>query len=135
MCRGQRSTGIGGYFGQSGSSSPRRHIENVDPRVVPMSFWCAHVSHRPKREVAGMLRQLARPVPSMTRRTGVRFSCNYTGSLVATFRRLLGFLRPYRRGVVLSALLAACAMVDDGRDPVRSPAGRSTRSTTATAAA
>jgi ABC-type multidrug transport system fused ATPase/permease subunit len=29
---------------------------------------------------------------------------------VVTFRRLLGFLRPYRRGVVLSALLAAAAM-------------------------
>jgi ABC-type multidrug transport system fused ATPase/permease subunit len=29
---------------------------------------------------------------------------------MATFRRLLGFLRPYRRAVVLSALLAACAM-------------------------
>src|SRR3954465_3502508 len=30
---------------------------------------------------------------------------------MATFRRLLGFLRPYRRGVVVSALLAAAAMV------------------------
>src|SRR3954467_7223208 len=29
---------------------------------------------------------------------------------MATFRRLLGFLRPYRRGVVLSGALAACAM-------------------------
>jgi ABC-type multidrug transport system fused ATPase/permease subunit len=29
---------------------------------------------------------------------------------MTTFRRLLGFLRPYRRGVVLSGLLAACAM-------------------------
>jgi ABC-type multidrug transport system fused ATPase/permease subunit len=29
---------------------------------------------------------------------------------MATFRRLLGFLRPYRRGVVLSGVLAACAM-------------------------
>jgi ATP-binding cassette subfamily B protein len=29
---------------------------------------------------------------------------------MATFRRLLGFLRPYRRDVVVSALLAACAM-------------------------
>jgi ABC-type multidrug transport system fused ATPase/permease subunit len=29
---------------------------------------------------------------------------------LATFRRLLGFLRPYRRGVVLSAVLAAFAM-------------------------
>src|SRR3954469_7521263 len=30
---------------------------------------------------------------------------------MATFRRLLGFLRPYRRGVVVSGLLAAAAMV------------------------
>jgi ATP-binding cassette subfamily B protein len=30
---------------------------------------------------------------------------------VPTFRRLLGFLRPYRRGVVLSAVLAALAMI------------------------
>src|SRR3954454_19525633 len=30
---------------------------------------------------------------------------------MATFRRLLGFLRPYRRGVVVSAVLAAAAMV------------------------
>jgi ABC-type multidrug transport system fused ATPase/permease subunit len=30
---------------------------------------------------------------------------------VATFRRLLGFLRPYRRGVLISATLAALAMV------------------------
>src|SRR3954471_226319 len=29
---------------------------------------------------------------------------------MATFMRLLGFLRPYRRGVVLSGALAACAM-------------------------
>src|ERR687886_77520 len=29
---------------------------------------------------------------------------------MATFLRLLGFLRPYRRGVVLSGALAACAM-------------------------
>src|SRR4051795_6602926 len=29
---------------------------------------------------------------------------------MATFKRLLGFLRPYRRGVVLSGALAACAM-------------------------
>jgi ABC-type multidrug transport system fused ATPase/permease subunit len=29
---------------------------------------------------------------------------------MATFSRLLGFLRPYRRGVVLSGALAACAM-------------------------
>ena len=30
---------------------------------------------------------------------------------MATFVRLLGWLRPYRRGVVLSGLLAAAAMV------------------------
>ncbi|HVI37478.1 MAG TPA: ABC transporter transmembrane domain-containing protein, partial [Gaiellales bacterium] len=30
---------------------------------------------------------------------------------MATFKRLLGFLRPYRRGVVLSAVLAGLAMV------------------------
>jgi ATP-binding cassette subfamily B protein len=30
---------------------------------------------------------------------------------VATFSRLLTFLRPYRRGVVLSGVLAALAMV------------------------
>src|SRR4051794_12714954 len=30
---------------------------------------------------------------------------------MATFRRLLGFLRPYRRGVAVSAVLAAAAMV------------------------
>src|SRR5918911_4582551 len=29
---------------------------------------------------------------------------------MATFGRLLGFLRPYRRGVVVSGVLAACAM-------------------------
>src|SRR4051812_33153403 len=29
---------------------------------------------------------------------------------MATFGRLLGFLRPYRRGVTISALLAAAAM-------------------------
>jgi ATP-binding cassette subfamily B protein len=30
---------------------------------------------------------------------------------MATFVRLLGWLRPYRRGVLLSGLLAAVAMV------------------------
>ena len=30
---------------------------------------------------------------------------------MATFLRLLGWLRPYRRGVILSGLLAAVAMV------------------------
>jgi ATP-binding cassette subfamily B protein len=40
----------------------------------------------------------------------VRFLCNYTEALVSTFRRLLGFLAPYRAAVALSAALAALAM-------------------------
>ncbi len=39
-----------------------------------------------------------------------RFLCNYYVAFVATFRRLLGFLRPYRGKVALSAVLAAGAM-------------------------
>jgi ATP-binding cassette subfamily B protein len=35
---------------------------------------------------------------------------NYHGSPMATFLRLLGFLRPYRRGVVASAVLAVLAI-------------------------
>src|ERR1044072_6422493 len=35
---------------------------------------------------------------------------NYNASAVATFLRLLTFLRPYRRGVWLSGVLAALAM-------------------------
>jgi ABC-type multidrug transport system fused ATPase/permease subunit len=40
-----------------------------------------------------------------------RFPCNYNGVFLAIFRRLLGFLSPYKRGVALSALLAAAAMI------------------------
>ena len=47
---------------------------------------------------------------------------------MATFRRLLGFLRPYRRGVIWSFVLAAAAMVAQRRDPVARRARRSTRS-------
>src|SRR3954447_14478165 len=97
-----------GYLGQSGSRSPIRHIENVDPRPLRTSCWWTQASHRPNRGVA-----IAPPAWHARTLTGpwaVRFPRNYTGWLLATFRRLLGFLTPYRPAVALSALLAALAM-------------------------
>lgn len=36
---GQLSTGSFGYFGHSGSASPRSHIENVEPRPERTVRW------------------------------------------------------------------------------------------------
>jgi ABC-type multidrug transport system fused ATPase/permease subunit len=59
-----------------------------------------------------MRRQLVTPVPGSIRPRDSSFPAQLLDwLLVATFRRLLGFLRPYRRSVVLSAVLAGCAMV------------------------
>jgi hypothetical protein len=71
----------------------RSQSEKVDPRVLGTRRWWAQVSQRP---AAG----------------GIDFNrtslCIVLG--VSTFRRLLGFLRPYRRGLVLSLILAWFAM-------------------------
>lgn len=42
-----RPTGIRGYFGNRGSVFDRSHIENDEPRVLRITFWCAHRSHSP----------------------------------------------------------------------------------------
>ena len=45
---GHARTGSGGYLGKrSGSVRWRRHIENVEPRVVCTSFWCTQPSQSP----------------------------------------------------------------------------------------
>jgi ABC-type multidrug transport system fused ATPase/permease subunit len=96
-----------GYFGQSGSRRPSRHIENVDPRAVPMSFWCAQASQRPKREAD--IREPASHARALTVRRAQSFPVQLHWIVLPTFRRLLGFLSPYRPAVVLSAVLALLA--------------------------
>ena len=63
---------------------------NVDPRLVRTRRWCAQRSHRPK--------------------AGAPIAVTILSEGLATFRRLLGFLDPYRRGVIESFALAVAAM-------------------------
>ncbi|MCW3006416.1 MAG: transporter ATP-binding protein [Solirubrobacterales bacterium] len=72
----------------------RRHIEKTDPRVLPISFWWAQLSHRPAGGL-GTWRRIVEPG-------------NYNGR-VRTFLRLLRFLAPYKRGVAISLLLSLVA--------------------------
>ena len=51
-------------------------------------------------------------------RPGGHYFTLYSQAPMATFRRLLGFLRPYRRAVLGSLVFAWLAMGDDGPDPV-----------------
>jgi len=43
----QLSTGSFGYFGHSGSASPRSHIENVEPRPERTVRWWRQEPQRP----------------------------------------------------------------------------------------
>ena len=82
----------------------RSHSENSEPRVLRISRWWRQLSQSP----AGGRGTSPSIAVARTHRGGSYFTL-YSES-VTTFRRLLGFLRPYRRTVAISLVLAWAAM-------------------------